>query len=132
MEREILDYQNLNIYAEGTWEKCENLREYLLRSVSVEFEYVNIIYEKNIKKGFIRDALYTYEKLIQKLRESEQIVIKDIGENTLAVSDWLAKSRIDNYCFLTKDNMGEKYVLGKPLYNLNELMKNRWIFYLIF
>lgn len=91
--------------------------------MSVEFEYVNIIYEKNIKKGFIRDALYTYEKLIQKLRESEQIVIKDIGENTLAVSDWLAKSRIDNYCFLTKDNMGEKYVLGKPLYNLNELRK---------
>ena len=70
--------------------------------MSVEFEYVNIIYEKNIKKGFIRDALYTYEKLIQKLRESEQIVIKDIGENTLAVSDLLAKSRIDNYCFLTK------------------------------
>lgn len=99
---EILEYRNLNIYAEGTWEKCENLREYLLRSVSVEFEYVNIIYEKNIKKGFIRDALYTYEKLIQKLRESEQIVIKDIGENTLAVSDLLAKSRIDNYCFLTK------------------------------
>ncbi len=46
----------LIIYAEGTWEKSLNWKENLLRSVSVEFECIDKIYETNMKAGIIKDA----------------------------------------------------------------------------
>lgn len=47
---QVPEYRCMKIYAEGTWEKPENWEENLLRTVSVEFEYVDKIYEENIRK----------------------------------------------------------------------------------
>ena len=52
-EGQVPEYECLNIYAEGVWEKTCNWKENLLRSVSVEFECIDKIYEENIKKGII-------------------------------------------------------------------------------
>lgn len=50
------EYECLNIYAEGTWEKKSNLKENLLRSASVEFECIDKIYEINIKNDLIKNT----------------------------------------------------------------------------
>lgn len=124
VEYESLDYRNLNIYAEGTWEKCVNLREYLLRSVSVEFECIDIIYKKNIEKGLIKDAACSFDRFLQILKESDQIVITDTGEDALAACGLLVKNGIRNICFLTEENNQTCLIGGIPLYSLRYLRDN--------
>lgn len=120
---EGLDYRNLNIYAEGTWEKCENLREYLLRSVSVEFECIDIIYESNIKKGIIKDTTYGLEELLKKFKESERIVLKDIGEGSLAACNLFLENGIEHICFLTKNEDNKQLIGGMHMFTMNDLRK---------
>ena len=49
-ECQLAEFECLNIYAEGTWEKTCNWKDNLLRSVSVEFECIDKIYETNMKQ----------------------------------------------------------------------------------
>lgn len=120
---EGLNYKNLNIYAEGTWEKNDNLREYLLRSVSVEFECVNEIYEGNIKKGIVRNALYGDKQLLQNLNKSEIVVLKDIGEDSIRACDWFFKNGIEKICFLVYEDQNKRLIAGKELLCFEEICK---------
>ena len=61
----MLDYENYTIYCEGRWNRNKNLEEYLLRTVAVEFECVDAIYEEAVKDGFILDALGNSDDLLQ-------------------------------------------------------------------
>ena len=120
---ESLDYRNLNIYSEGTWEKSQNLREYLLRSVSVEFECIDIIYERNVKNRIIKQACLCYDEFLEKLNGSECIAIKDIGQESLTAYDWLLGSGLTNICLLTNEenDNGQRFIDEKPLYNLKQI-----------
>ena len=62
-ECEVPDYACLTIYAEGVTGKEQNLIENVLRSVSVEFECIDKIYEANIKNGDFRNAEGSWEEL---------------------------------------------------------------------
>ena len=124
VEYESLDYRNLNIYAEGTWEKCVNLREYLLRSVSVEFECIDIIYRNNIERGLIKNTAYSFNIFLQILKEKDWIAITDTGKDALAACGLLVKNGIKNICFLTKQNDEKRLVGGMPLYSLHYLQEN--------
>lgn len=55
-ERQAPEYECLDIYAEGIWDKPRNWKERLLRSVSVEFECIDKIYEKNINENLIKNT----------------------------------------------------------------------------
>ena len=45
-DREYMDYNCMTIYAEGVWNRSSNWMENFLRSVSVEFECIDHIYEE--------------------------------------------------------------------------------------
>ena len=54
-----------------------------MRSVSVEFECVDKIYEENIKRGFIKDAAGDFTWLVEKLKDEKEIVIIGTGVQSL-------------------------------------------------
>lgn len=80
-QQEWPDYQCLTIYAEGVeGNKSKNWVENLLRSVSPEFECVDCIYEANIKKGFVVNAIGDAVSLIDCLKKTDrEIVILGTG-----------------------------------------------------
>lgn len=89
----------LEIYAEGT-ANDKNIFDKLLRSASLEFEYIDKIYETNIEKGFIKDAEGDIITLIQKLRSEKEVVICGTGREACDVYDFLIENGIDICCFL--------------------------------
>ncbi len=110
---ESLDYRNLNIYAEGTWEKCVDLKEYLLRSVSVEFECIDQIYEENIKKHIIQNAFCGFQELVKKIKEGyKQIVILGTEKESLAVSNLLLQNGLEVKCFISTAPLDENRFIG--------------------
>ncbi len=106
--QETLGYRNLNIYAEGSWEKCKDIREYLLRSVSVEFECVNKIYEANMKAGIIKDAAFGFEELVELLKTKE-VAILGTGEESIAAYDLFLENGVDIIGFIANE---KKHLVG--------------------
>lgn len=114
-QNEGLDYRNLNVYAEGTWEKSSDLREDLLRSVSVEFECIDKIYEKNIKEGIIQNASGAFHSLLEKMKGSKVAII-GTGWESLTSFDLLSKNGIWNVCFISSLPWDEnRLIAGKPV-----------------
>lgn len=112
-EYESLEYRNLNIYAEGTWEKCKDLKEYLLRSVSVEFEYVDQVYEENIKKHIIRNAFCGFQELVKSMKEGvKQIAILGTEREALEVCNLLLKNDLEVKCFISSASRDENRFIG--------------------
>lgn len=109
---EVPDYACLSIYAEGIIAKKQNLLENLLRSVSVEFECIDQIYEMNIKKGIFRNTDGEWEDLAERLRRENQIVIIGTGLEAQRTYGFLKKNGIDICCF-----MGEHHhkMFGKDI-----------------
>ena len=97
----VLDYENYTIYCEGRWNRNKNLEEYLLRTVAVEFECVDAIYEEAVKDGFILDALGNSDDLLQRLQNEKEIVIIGIGADSQDVYDCLLGKGIEAVCFLS-------------------------------
>ena len=62
------DHCIYNLYAEGIRPKSKDSLYDGLRSVSVEFECIDQIYEKNILAGIISDAEGEFLDVIKKLR----------------------------------------------------------------
>lgn len=114
---ESLDYRNLNIYAEGTWNKSANLRELALRSVSVEFECIDKVYETNIQEGWIKDGKGTLESFLLRLKKEKELFLIGTGPETQDTYDFLLSHGIDITGFITdKQNEQRKMILGKPIY----------------
>lgn len=119
---ECLEYRNMNIYAEGTWEKSANMREYLLRSVSVEFECIDKIYEENIAEGWITDADQELEEFILNLRKEADLFLLGTGTESQDAYDFLLEHGIDIMGFVS--DVQEDYprkIFGKPIYLRNEI-----------
>ncbi len=73
---EYPDYQCLTIYAEGVeGKKSQNWVENLLRSVSPEFECVDCIYEENLKRGLIVNAMGSFQEWIDVLKNADKDIV---------------------------------------------------------
>lgn len=123
---ETLDYRNLNIYADGTWEKSNNLRECLLRSVSVEFECIDQVYEKNIQEGWISDQLQTSENLLLWLQNQPELYLMGTGPQTQDTYDFLLEHGADIAGFVSKDQKKQRQMLlGKQVYSWHEIQDSQ-------
>ena len=110
---EVLDYKCMIIYAEGVWERPANWVENLLRSVSVEFECIDHIYEENIKAGMIGDTDRTHENLMDYLKEADKVVILGTDAKAQDAYDYLKGKGVEVCCFV-EDRTVE---IGRRLFN---------------
>lgn len=123
-ECEVPEYECLDIYAEGTWEKSRNWKENLLRSVSVEFECVDKIYEENIKNNYITNANGDINSLIERLRNEKEIIICGIGMEEQDAYDFLIENGIETCCFAVNGLGAEQIhkLFGKKILGFQEAM----------
>ncbi len=119
----FMEHRCMKIYAEGTWEKPSNWEENLLRSVSVEFECIDVIYEENIRRGYIKDAIFDYEQLLAKLKNAEAVAVLGTDVASLDAYDFLVREGVDVECFIIGgSNVTEQKLFGKPIYNKAEVI----------
>lgn len=115
-ECQVPNYECLHIYAEGTWQKKRNWKENLLRSVSVEFECVDKIYESNILSGNIEDGGGDWSWFIEKIGEEKEIVLIGTGIDSINAYDLLVANGIDILCFMSNNQRsGEYRLFGKKI-----------------
>ncbi|MCI8966385.1 MAG: hypothetical protein HFH75_02195 [Lachnospiraceae bacterium] len=119
---EIPEYENFEIWAEGVHQKRFDLER--LRSVSVEFECVDEIYEANIKAGKITNTLGDVNTLLEMLRKERQIVIRGIGTKAQDVYDWLMANGIDICAFQSGKEYMRKSLFGKPIVKKEEVKES--------
>lgn len=115
------NYECLSIYAEGVNGKESDWKENIIRSVSVEFECIDRIYESNISSGIIKDANGDFSWFVEQLRHENEIVIIGTGIFSLNVYDMLFSYGIDIFCFVMEDENEQKYrLLGKRVLSKKE------------
>lgn len=120
----IPDYACLNIFSEGIWQKGRDWSENLLRSVSVEFECVDQIYEANIKAGIVQDALGNDKKLLEALKAQSEIIIIGSGLPAQDTYDYLTGKGVEVCCFADNDRHKCNYsLLGKRIVRESEAVK---------
>ena len=120
-KNENFDYECLTIYAEGIHKRTLGWRANLLRSVSVEFECIDKVYEENIKRGFIKDADGDCKNLIAGLKESlDAVAVIGIDIEAQNTCDWLLKEGIDICCFIFECGMPGRRLLDKPVLSFKE------------
>lgn len=123
-EIHIPNYACLHIYAEGTWPKSVSWKENLLRSVSVEFEYVDKIYQSNILCGNIKDYGGDWAWFIDRMQEEKEIVLVGTGIASINAYDMLKACGIDIMCFLSNDQENREFRLfGKPVLSEAEIKR---------
>ena len=106
-EHQELADKCMTIYAEGTGRKKADWVDNLLESVCVEFEYVDRIYEANIKNQVFKDACGSIEELLKRLEKETEIVILGSGREAQDVYNFLTEHHIDICCFVN-ENYGER------------------------
>ena len=122
---QVPDYECLQIYAEGTWEKKCNWKENLLRSVSAEFECIDVVYETNIKNNFISDtAGKGCNELLDCLREEQEIILCGTDMRAQDTYDFLQSNGIAVSCFVVDEvGIGNMHRLfGKKILGFNEVV----------
>ncbi|MDE7204281.1 MAG: hypothetical protein K2O91_20845 [Lachnospiraceae bacterium] len=117
----VSDLECFTIYAEGIHGEKYNWKENLLRSVSVEFECINIIYEENIKKGIICDAGCECIELFSYLKDKD-IILLGIGNEEQAAYDFLLGKGIDIYCFSCNERNQLHSLFGKSIMSKRDAM----------
>ncbi len=122
-EVQIPEYRCMKIYAEGTWIKPVKWKENLLRTVAVEFECVDKIYEENISKGRISDASGNCEELLLKCKEADAVAILGTDIGAQDAYEFLFTQGIIPECFVVEGNnkFGRK-IFSKPVYSIAEVM----------
>lgn len=112
----IPEYQNYEIWAEGVHQKSGEWQRERLRSASVEFECIDQIYEANIKAGKITDCDTDIEKLLERMRQEKEIVIRGTGTKAQDAYDWLLTNNIEVCAFQSeRDGNGRKSLFGRPV-----------------
>ena len=120
----VLDYKCMDIYAEGIFPKSADWMENLLRSVSVEFECIDRIYEENIKANRIKNADRNSEELITYLRKMNEVVIVGTNPEALDAYDYLKREGIEVCCFAANQGDDERHTLfGKDVLRIPEIME---------
>lgn len=116
------DYECMDIYAEGVYgRERTSSSETLLRSVSVEFEYIDKIYETNIQKGIICDAAGDEEWFAEILENSREIILLGTDQDTQDAYDFIVGRGIDICCFVDEENEGQFHRLfGKNILSLQK------------
>lgn len=123
-EYDIPVYENYDIYAEGIHQRSSDWKKERLRSVSVEFECINEIYEENIKAGMISDADGDSSDLLRRLREEKEIVIRGTGTKAQDAYDWLMANGIAICAFQSdRPQNGRKNLFGVPILKKREVME---------
>lgn len=125
-ECKVPEYECLHIYAEGTWEKARNWRENLLRSVSVEFECIDKIYEENLKNNLIPDVGEGVYKLMERLRNEEEVILFGRGKKAQDAYDFLIGNGVEICCFAVVDLLPDRYrhnLFGKKILHIIEVMR---------
>lgn len=122
-EREVPDYANLVVYADGLDRKEKDPRK--RKSVSVEFECIDRIYEANVCRGIIGDAAGGVESFIKKIKDKNIIIIGEQG-SALDAYDVLLGYGLDILCFISekKDRQG-KNLFGKMVVSRKEALQIR-------
>ena len=121
-KEEAPEYRTLTIYAEGIGIK-EKATEWR-KSVSVEFECIDRIYEENICKGVIGDSDGCFEDIVARI-SGRQIAI--LGSETAALDayDMLLKYGLDICCFISdRANDAGRYLFGKRILKRKEAIKS--------
>lgn len=108
----------LKIYAEG-FSTEGDLYHTLKRSVSPEFEYIDKIYEANVLGGRIRDTIGSFNDLINKLRNEQEIVVLGVDREAQDTYDLLLKQGIDISAFAVEEKRRET-LLGKKVMCISE------------
>lgn len=121
-ECQYSEYECMNIYAEGTWQKTNNWKENLLRSVSAEFECVDKIYEANIKNNYIVNACEGQKALFERLRGEKEVILCGADMKAQDAYDFLTGNGVEVCCFaVNKLTARQKHRLfGKRIIGLNE------------
>lgn len=110
------------IYAEGTWTQGRTLLEQAARSVSVEFECIDMIYRENLKRGIIKEAYMEKAELIKCLQEECSIVLMGTDQAAQDTYDFLLGEGID-ICAFMGENSPFKGLLGKEVLSFSEIEK---------
>ena len=116
----IIKHIQYKLKGGGYLEKSIDQRE----SVSVEFECIDRIYERNICRGIIEDKDGCFRSVIKKLK-GRQIALLGIKENSLNAYDLLLEYGVDISCFVSGslEEQG-KTILGKVVQSPLEVMEN--------
>ncbi len=123
-QKPVLDYQRMDIYAEGTLPKSADWMENLLRSVSVEFECIDHIYEENIKAGRIKDAGSSCGELTAYLKKVNEVVILGTDLEALDAYSYFRKEGVEVCCFAeNQDDKAGSMLFGKPVLRLTDAME---------
>lgn len=121
----VQDYECFTVYAEGIDGKKRNWRENLLRSVSVEFECIDKIYEENLRRGFIKDAAGNFSWLVEKLKDEQEIVIIGTGVKSLNAYDLLVANERKVLYFLSGDQRDwGRNIFGRKILSKREIINN--------
>jgi len=119
------DYEYFTVWAEGIDGRRHSWRENLLRSVSVEFECIDRIYEANIRCGNIQDGEGDFLWLIERIRNEKAIIVVGTGINSLNVYDLLQEYGIDILCFMSEDQRDWKRKLfGKEIFSKERIVSS--------
>lgn len=121
-EEQETEGQILTIYAEGTWEHSKNLSYELLRTVSVEFEYIDHIYRENIRTGRIVNAKCGYEEWIEQLKD-RNIILMGTGNRVQDIYDMLVAEGLDIAGFLSDRVKDGLKLLGKEIIRTEDIEK---------
>lgn len=112
----------LTVYAEGTWNHSEDLSYELIRTVSVEWEYIDNVYKENIKQGIIKNASYGYPELISKLKD-KNIILLGVENTAQDIYDMLVSEGLDIVAFLDEGKKGNLKLLGKEIIGIEDIDK---------
>ncbi len=93
------------------------------KSVSVEFECIDKIYEENIRKGIIKDKEGNVKNIIEKIRNNP-IAILGTGEEAIDAWWFLQKNGLDVCCFIGLWKTQGNNMLGKNICSREEVIKS--------
>ena len=121
-ENPVPEYECLNIYAEGTWERPRDWKENLLRSVSVEFDCIDKIYEVNLKRNLIKNADIECSALLEHLRIEKEIILCGVDKKSQDAYDFLMGNGIEACCFAVEELNVEcmHRMFGKKIITISE------------
>lgn len=112
---QTLDYECMELHSEGVAGKRKNHAENLLKSVSVEFECIDRIYEENIKEGRIKNADGDCAALLKRLR-GQELIILGTGTKSQDAYDFLVSNGLEIVCFVDESLEEQSHKLfGKQI-----------------
>lgn len=123
-ECEALDCSCMTLYAEGVERKSKNWVENLVKSVCVEFECIDKIYEANIRKGIIKNTKGDWEHDVREQLRDKKVAVMGTDLVAQDVYDFLQRYGIGIYCFVD-EYVGEREhrLFGERICTSLELMK---------